>query len=244
MLVAGACHIWALRVPAQGTWTSFCGDLARVPIGDWPLLFGVGWSPVTMATSWFVMICAMMLPLIPIPLNHVRMASSPRRRWWAAFLWLVGYFLVWMVACLVLVPVALLLSSLRPGNTSLVFLHLVGLIWSSSPACQRARNACHRTSRIGAPGIQADIDCFRYGMRIGLICLAICWIWMILPMLAGTWHAAAMLAASAWVFLDRIFPARRPSWRLPPVMEEIVWRIRRFLEWRKVPLHPSIRAPL
>jgi predicted metal-binding membrane protein len=206
-------------------------------MGDWLQLVGVFDSPMTIAASWFMMTCAMMLPLVPVPLNHVRQASAPSRRGWAIFLWLAGYFAVWMVASLVLLPFALLLPVLLPAHVALPLLVVAGLIWSASPICQRARNACHRIDRIGAPGVQADWDCFRFGLRIGLVCLAICWPWMIVPMLADPWHATAMLAASAWVFLDRIFPARRPSWRLPPAIEELFWRANWVLE-RSQRIHP------
>jgi len=224
-VAAGGC-LASVTLPPQASLSALCGSLGRVPIADWPMLMGLVWSPISLALAWLVMLTATMPPLLAEPVRHVWHASMPVRRAWAVLLFALGYLLLWMLAGVILVPTALRISAMLPEGTAAAISLGLALIWSASPSAQQARNKCHRTLRIGAHGWRADLECLLYGMHVGTACVWLCWPWMLAPMMFESGHVAAMISVGLWLLLDRLFPPRRPCWRLPPPLGELVWRFR------------------
>jgi predicted metal-binding membrane protein len=173
-------------------------------------------SPGSMATSWFVMLVAMMPPLLVQPVMHIRHRSPARRRWRALGLFAAGYAGLWMATGLLLVPAGGLLRSSAPGPAGPALALLIALAWSASPLGQAARNGCHRLYRIAPFGRPADRDALRHGFLTGTFCAATCWPWMLLPMVAEGWHMAAMLAVAIILIAERAAPGARAAWRIPP----------------------------
>lgn len=226
LAVATAGCIASAMLPPQASLSALCGSLGRVPLADWPMLMGPVWSPIGLSLAWLVMLTAMMPPLLAEPVRHVWHASMPVRRAWAVLLCALGYVLLWMLAGVILVPTALRMSASVPDGTAAAVSLGLALLWSASPSAQQARNRCHRTLRVGAHGRRADLECLIYGMNVGSACVWLCWPWMLVPMMSETGHVAAMVGVGLWLLLDRLFPPRRPGWRLPPALGELIWRFR------------------
>lgn len=226
-LVAAFGCAFALWLPAHTSLPAVCGALSRIPARDWLLLMGPGWTLADAAAGWIVMLVAMMPPLLAEPMRHVWFASLPRRRTWAAVLFVSAYVFVWTLAA----PVLLLLTWTCRGSGSEMQDVAVGLgaamLWSASPLAQHARNRCHRVLRVGATGHRADRECVSYGLYAGAMCVAVCWPWMLVVLLVESAHLAVMLAIGLWLIMDRLFPPRRPAWQLPPALGRAVWRLTR-----------------
>ena len=186
-------------------------------------LLNVAFSPVwVFAASWSGMLLAMMPPLLTEPVRHVWHASLPSRRARALLFFAVGYVAPWMLVALPLTALAWWVGSALPQSAGLALVLVTALMWSVTPYAQRGRNYCHRFERVRAAGLRADQDSCRYGMRLAAACCLVCWPWMLVPLLVGTWHFAAMLAVTIWQLADRLHPPRRAVWQVPPVLDPLL----------------------
>ena len=145
--------------------STICG---RIALTDVPTLFStmmVVPSLWPIFLGWTAMTLAMMPLLVVGPVAHVRRSSLPRRKLRATLLFGIGYGLCWTVAGASLAPIALMLALVLGPSVASVLTLVVALVWSASPMAQIARNACHRTLRIGALGSAADKDRLAKGSR-------------------------------------------------------------------------------
>lgn len=133
-----------------------------------------------------------------------------------------SYVALWILAAVPLTAFAWWVGSTLPQPAGLALLLAVALGWSETPYAQRARNYCHRFQRVRAAGVRADLDCGRYGLTLPVACCAVCWPWMLIPLLVGEWHAAAMIAVTLWQLADRLHPPRRAMWQVPPVLDPLL----------------------
>lgn len=197
----------------------FCGS------GPARLILAGGWAealrialefnpPGRLMMNWGIMLLAMMPPLLAVPLMHVWRSSLPRRRARALGWFLLGYGAAWMAAGPPLMLLALLLQ-LLVGTAAFAVLLLLAAVWSASPWQRIALNRAHRLRRIGLFGLAADRDCLGFGAVHGGWCIASCWLWMTLPLTAGPWHLAAMVATGVAMLGQRLAPPAPPHWRLP-----------------------------
>ncbi|WP_085583644.1 MULTISPECIES: DUF2182 domain-containing protein [unclassified Pseudomonas] len=165
--------------------------------------------------EWFLMLLAMMPPLLAMPLMHVWRSSLPRRRVRATVVFLLGYGALWMAAGPVLLALALLLQIAALKGALIVSL-LIALLWSMSPWHRAALNRSHRRRRIGLFGWAADRDCLAFGVTHGAGCIASCWAWMLVPLVSGAWHLPVMLAAGVVLLAERLSPPGPARWRWNP----------------------------
>ncbi|UVK35716.1 DUF2182 domain-containing protein (plasmid) [Mesorhizobium sp. AR10] len=174
-------------------------------------------SPGSLVTGWSMMLVAMMPPLVAAPIVHVQQSSLVRRRARAVAGFLVGYSMVWLAMG---VPLGLLAMQAQAAFGSLAFplAVAVALIWSASPAHRRLLNRAHRLPPISLFGMRADGDCLVFGIDHGLLCAATCWAWMLVPLLGGGWHFAAMLATGTILLAERLSLPRTAQWRMPVAM--------------------------
>jgi predicted metal-binding membrane protein len=197
--------------------TALCGVSAWPDLRDPTLLLGPQWSLRDVALGWFVMLLAMMPPLLAQPLLHVWRSSHVRRRPPAVLIFACGYTSIWLGAGLLLVPAAIL-ARLSLGSGAPVAALCLALLWSCSPIAQSARNACHRMRRITVFGPSADRDCLRFGIFVGAACLSACWPWMVLASVVDEWHVLIMAIVALILFVERIVPPAPLAWRMPPVL--------------------------
>jgi predicted metal-binding membrane protein len=160
--------------------------------------------------SWFVMLLAMMTPLLWQPLGHVWDRSLAERRVRAVLLFLAGYFGVWMLAmaALALVAVALRIAA---GSAAVAFTIAAGIavVWQMTPAKSLFLNRCHALRPLPAFGLAADIGSFRYGLQIAAPCIATCWAIMLLPLASDAAHIVIM-AMTAIVMLSERYSGTQP----------------------------------
>jgi predicted metal-binding membrane protein len=160
------------------------------------------------------MLLAMMPPLLVAPLLHVWRSSLPRRRVRALAHFISAYGAVWMAAGPILIGLALLLQ-LIAGDAAFAAALLLATVWSASPWQRAALNRGHRLRRIGLFGWAADCECLSFGATHAAWCVASCWPFMLVPLVAGRWHVAAMMCAGAVMLAERLAAPDRPRWRLP-----------------------------
>lgn len=197
------------RVSVQAAW----GYLSAMP---WSLGFG------PLATDWGLMIIAMMTPLVSVQIARIIWCSRPNPCAIAIIAFLFAYWLVWIATSVFLIPLAFALTSaLGSGLTSVVTIAMA-LIYSSSPAAQRARNRCHKTNPVPAFGFGILTKSAQSGMATGTNCAAVCWPWMLVPITIQSYHLLAMMFVGIFLFFDRIAPAAQPLWRLAPGLETVL----------------------
>ena len=172
---------------------------------------------VQSAWPWFLMLLAMMSPLLANAIHHLWARSLSRRRIRAIILFTVAYITVWMLVGAVLMLIAeqlKVLSSFWEGAafaTSLV----IALVWQASPWKQSCLNRCHLQPRLSAFGIAADRDCLRFGLVKGLFCVGTCWALMLLPLVVVSAGLPLMLVIGLFMLLEQYRPARPAQWRIP-----------------------------
>jgi hypothetical protein len=217
-IVSVTACILSLLADGSARLPEICGALSLTGLtGTAPLLLA-SLSPTGLVTGWLLMVAAMMPPLLGQPINHVWTLSFRDRRPRALACFGLGYALVWLAAGTSLIPLTIALRIAAPGWKASVIALAAAVLWSCSPAAQRARNRCHRLRRIGAFGWAADRDCFKQGILTGMPCAAACWAWMLIPLTIEGFHFPAMLAVSMALFLERIGPPSSARWRSPPAM--------------------------
>jgi predicted metal-binding membrane protein len=178
---------------------------------DLALVFG---SPSSVASSWALMVAAMMFPVLMAPLRHVRARSFARRRTWAMGLFVAGYAAVWMAAGVGLEAMALAVRSAAPPPFACLSLAAaIALAWQVSPAKQRCLNRCHRRPHLAAFGAAAARDVFDFGLTHGASCAGACWALMLLTLLVGNGHVLSMIAIALFIFAERLENPAPLAWR-------------------------------
>lgn len=215
--LAGAAA-WVLVATGGGGWSlaSFCSVQAWTSPSLAAMETALALNPPADLTgAWLLMIVAMMAPLLPPTIGHVRSRSLPQRRPRAIALFLAGYLTIWMSAGLVLVGIALAIRLSFPAAYMAPALALLlALIWQVSPLKQRFLNACHALPNLAAFGWAADRDALLYGLTHGRQCFGNCWALMLLPLLFGEYHVAAMAIVTVFLSAERLERPALPSWRL------------------------------
>ncbi len=176
--------------------------------------------PSALATSWTLMLVAMMPPLLAMPLTHVWRSTMARYRGRAVACFILGYGAAWLSIGPVLVALALLLRFMG-GSFALILAVAIALVWSASPWQRLALNRSHRFGRIGVFGWARYRDSLSFGAGHAGWCIASCWAWMIVPLTAGAWHIAAMGVTGIIMLQERLKTPDRPAWRLPVSVADI-----------------------
>lgn len=176
--------------------------------------------PTALLVGWLAMVLAMMPPLLAMPITHLWRRSLNRRRHRAMILFTCGYGVLWLAAAVPLTAAAIALrvvtaTSIPPAAAVAV---LMALVWQAVPLKQLCLNRCHRQPRIGAFGLKADADAFRFGITHGLWCVGACWPLMLLPLAAATTHLPLMGAVMLVLFAERLRLPQPARWgfSLPP----------------------------
>jgi predicted metal-binding membrane protein len=179
----------------------------------WRLLLAS--TPATsLAKGWALMLIAMMSPILVPPIYHVCLGSFARRRARSIAFFVAGYGAVWMAAGGVLLAVELARKGFAPQSyLPAAVAGLVALVWQTSPFKQTCLNRCHRHRPFAAFGIASDWELLCIGAEHGLWCAGSCSALMLFPMLLPEGHYAAMGAAGALMYCERLDRPKTPSWR-------------------------------
>jgi predicted metal-binding membrane protein len=151
--------------------------------------------------------------VVAAPLRHVHDRSFARRRARAMLLFVLGYFVVWMAAGLVLQLVALTAVSVVPMPLALGPAFALAAAWQVTPAKQWCLNRCHRRPQLDAFGVAADRDAFDFGLTHGAYCAGACWALMLPMLFSGEGQLVAMIAVTLLVFAERLERPAPLAWR-------------------------------
>lgn len=172
-------------------------------------------SPWSLAAGWVVMVVAMMLPTACDHLVQVHERTLRRLRPGCLTLFLGGYVGAWILGGVILLAAAVTLRIASPSPAApLVLASVVAFFWQVSPWKQFALNQCHGRPSLAAFAPAAYRSAFAYGVRHGLWCLASCWALMVAALLAPAYHVAVMACVAAYIWAERLEPARPPLWRV------------------------------
>jgi predicted metal-binding membrane protein len=214
-LGAGILGAWVLlALGGSVTWLpAICtaGAAPLPPSLDLALIFN---SPLKLASSWGLMIAAMMLPLAVAPLRHVRARSFARRRARSALAFIAGFIAICMAAGVVLQGVALSLRWMTAAPyANIALASALAIAWQISPAKQWFLNRCHQRPPLAAFGFAADRDAFLFGLRNGAACAGACWALMLPMLLIAEGQLAAMMAATLFGIAESLERPARLAWR-------------------------------
>jgi predicted metal-binding membrane protein len=185
---------------ATPVWNGVAAFMAVISVNAWS----------GQALSWFVMLLAMMTPLLWQPLAHVWDRSLAERRGRAVLLFLGSYFGVWMLAMAVLALAAVALRIVA-GSAAIAFAiaAVATILWQMAPAKTRFLNRCHALRPLPAFGLAADIGSLRYGLQVAAPCVGTCWAMMLLPLTGDKAHIVVMALTALWMLSER-YSGRRP----------------------------------
>lgn len=158
--------------------------------------------------TWFVMIVAMMYPLLLEPVRYVAFANTRRRRHGAIAIFLFAYTNFWvlvglcMIWCNVQVQKQILNSNLIPHDLLVAGGFALTAIWMVTPLHRLSRANCGLTMPLRIYGWKSHVDSLVYGLKIGLACVRTCWAPMALLLFAN--HSlAAMIIVTTLLIYDR-----------------------------------------
>jgi predicted metal-binding membrane protein len=173
-------------------WTGVAAFVAAISVN----------APGGQALSWFVMLLAMMTPLLWQPLAHVWDGSLAERRVRAVLLFLGSYFGAWMLAMAVLALAAVVLRIVA-GSAAIAIAAGAAVLWQMTPAKARFLNRCHTLRPLPAFGLAADIGSLRYGLQVAAPCIGTCWAMMLLPLTGDAAHIVVMATTALWMLSER-----------------------------------------
>ena len=169
--------------------------------------------PASLATSWALMLVAMMSPALIPPIGHVWLQSFQHRRIRSIGLFVFGYSAIWLIVGALLLTVELAVAVFARQWYLWVAGALTALLWQLSPIKQHCLNRGRAHTPLAAFGLAADRDALGFGVRHGIWCVGSCWALMMFPMLLPSGHVVAMAAVAVLVFGERLEQPRPPRWR-------------------------------
>lgn len=167
-------------------------------------------SPAALATSWTLMVAAMMVPLFASPLCHVLVRSLSRARLRMIGSFVGGYLAVWLAAGVPLIGLAITVrAAFAEPRIAVGVVFAVAVAWQACGWKRVALNRCH-----ARPVLGGEMAALSFGTRHGLWCLAGCAPLMIAALLAPAYTGLAMIAAALWIWAERLEPPRGPGFGL------------------------------
>ena len=168
-----------------------------------------------MILRWTAMLCAMMLPLLALPIEHIERTTFRRDLPRSVALFVAAYLVAWIPMAAVLMVAMMILRQVVARDLVFWVVAAGALTWSASPVAQWARNRAHRFLPLSVRGWAAWRDCLRFGFRTGTWCVAACWPWMLLCEAVAGSHLAALPLIALILVAERAMPPTPPRWQAP-----------------------------
>ena len=134
-------------------------------------------TTATNLLSWFLMVVAMMFPLVIGQVRQTAFHSLWSRRHRAICFFLTGYAVPWLAfgALIMRVQGELAIDTRAAAITAIV----IAVAWQVSPLKRRALRNCHRVMPLAPRGWRASWCCLRFGGQVGAACVCTCWALML-----------------------------------------------------------------
>ena len=190
------------------TWTAACSTLAWAvllasALVDHRHLLGDS-ATHTLSETFshsFVMVIAMMTPVVLVQVRHVAVASLWPRRYLASLTFWLAYVSVWTCAATVLILASDLGSRHFGRDVVLGTAAIVAVHAYISPRRARRLRACTLTRPLRPDGPRADLDCLAYGGALARRCVATCWAPMAVTVVSH--GLISMAAISVLQYIER-----------------------------------------
>jgi predicted metal-binding membrane protein len=201
---------------------AWCSSMTRMPGMDmpggwtmsmaWMRMPGQSWfgAAATFLGMWSIMMLAMMLPAVTPALREYRRARAAPRANPSTARVAAAYFGVWVFAGLALYPLGLAFAEFAMRMSTLS--RLVPLLSAAILVCagllqlsawkERQLHCCRSERR----PVTGAAETWRYGLRLGLRCVACCAPLTAALLVLGVMDIAAMTAATAAISLERLAP--------------------------------------
>ncbi len=165
---------------------------------------------------WWLMVLAMMLPVVAPHVRAVALRSIWSRRQRSALAFVLGYVAVWAGGGAVLVAVVVGLGLAHHGSHLLPVALLLAAAWQVSVPRRRVIRRC-MPLRLGAStGLAGDADCARAGVRSSVRCVVECWPVMVAMALS---HSLLLMAGVSVVLLTERRRGPNPRQRAGRALE-------------------------
>jgi predicted metal-binding membrane protein len=163
--------------------------------------------PGDLLLSWLLMVCAMMLPLLGVPIVAVNAQSGSRfRRAIAVLTFLSAYTAIWMA---VLALLATATAGLRLATPMAPLIALgIAIAWQATPIKARCLGLCRRAT-IAGPALAPELRGLCHGIATARACAGSGWALMALPFLFDTGHFAVMAGTALVMGWERLRPKHR-----------------------------------
>ncbi|MEM0578761.1 DUF2182 domain-containing protein [Flavobacterium polysaccharolyticum] len=163
--------------------------------------------------GWTVMVFAMMLPKLAMPIQNIYETSFKHNRFFIAFLFVLGYAIIW-IAVGVLMNIAIIgLNLLMPKSFfPAIMVGLIAIIWQFSPIKQKYLNRGHNHTILAAFGWASYRDALHFGIMHGIFCVGAGWALMLFPMLLPQGHNLAMFLVTFIMISEHMEHPKLPRW--------------------------------
>jgi predicted metal-binding membrane protein len=205
VLVAGALVAWAVTV----------ARMRGMDDGPGTDLGGLGWY----VGIWVTMMAAMMLPSVaPMVLVFTRVTRERARRGGAVvptWIFLAGYFVVWMLYGLVAYGVYRLITALdtdvlaweRGGPYFAGIAIAAAGVYELTPLKQLCLRHCRSPLHFVLSGWRSGrVGGFRMGVEHGTYCVGCCWGLMVILFAVGVMSLLWMAVVAAVIFAQKVLP--------------------------------------
>lgn len=147
------------------------------------------------AVMWAAMI-AIMLPLIAPNVRFVALRSPVHQRRRVAIAIVAGWSMVWAAAAALLAFCTWLAIHAVGQVGAIAGLVVVAIVWQTAPGKRRSAARCHRTFAPPLDADEASVECRRFGMRLGVDCVASCW--AVMAVMAAAGHSLLAVVPLFW----------------------------------------------
>ena len=158
--------------------------------------------PSHLLSSWLLMLCAMMLPLLGRPIAEINAQGGSRLRGALAVLaFLTSYAVIWM-AVLSLLAAATMGLRLATIGAPLIALGIAAA-WQATPIKARCLGLCREPVIAGA-GLAPELRGLCHGIATARACAGSGWALMALPFFFDAAHFAVMAVTAFIMMLERL----------------------------------------
>jgi predicted metal-binding membrane protein len=177
------------------------------------------WSVImqTINIHWFLMLIAMMFPLLSDAVLAIWRKNFPRKRYMGLTAFFIGYIIFWTFIGIVLLFLTEILNSILDSSKELVLgcILVILLFWQATPWKQMSLNRCHIPPMINPFGLQSVIDCFSYGLKKAFYCVGTCWplMWISLVTMQHTMYLMPLF--TFMMYFEQNLPWKPEQWRIP-----------------------------